>query len=160
MGRIYVLMEDSIQPEQLADLVVSTIEAHAGSDLWEIPKITKIEKDDQADVDHGQSTEPDEPKFNARRKIWFENIPTPYELIFYDRETYLNSIFEVGTRDSETGFYMGRGRGQFELRRTWHASKIPFPEEIYHVDDYACNAAFVSRSKQVAYGQRMMNRAA
>ncbi len=157
MGRIYVLMDDNIPPEQLADLVVSTIESNIGSDLWEIPNITKVEKDDRAGTDHGQSSEPN---FNARRKIWFENIPTPLELIFYDRETYLNSRFEVGTRNPETGFYMGRGRGQFELRRGWQASKIPFPKEIYRVDDYACNAAFVNRSKQVAYGQRMMYKAA
>lgn len=159
MGRMYVLMDDSVPPEQLADLVVSTIESHAGSDLWEIPKITKKERDNKTGDDHGQSSQPDKPNLNDRWNIWFENIPTPYELIFYDRETYLNSRFEVGTRDSETGFYMGRGRRLFDLRRAWLASKIPFPQEIYCPDEYARNAAFVSMSKQIAYGLRMTHKA-
>lgn len=159
IGREFVLMDDSIPPQQFAELVVSIIEAEAGgnSDLWEIPKIAKKEKDDKADADHGQSSEP---SFNARRKIWFENIPTPIELKFYNRETYLNSLLEVGTRDPETGLYMGRAHDLFEPRRARNVVRVPFPEEIYPVSDYVLNTAFVSRSKQVAYGLRAMYKAA
>ena len=157
IGREYVLMDDSTLPEQLADLVVSIIKSGAGSDLWEIPKIAKVEKDDKADEDRGQSSEP---SFNARRKIWFEGIPTPVELKFYDRETYLNSMLEVGTRDIETGLYMGRGHDLFRLRRHRSTVRVPFPEEIYPVSDYNLNSAFVDRSKQVAFGLRNMYKAA
>lgn len=157
IGREFVLMDDSIPPEQFADLIVSVIESVVGSELWEIPKIDKVEKDDKADGDHGQSPEP---SFNARRKIWFENIPTPIEMKFYDRETYLNSVLEVGTRNPETGLFMGRSHELFELRRGMEAARVPFPQERYPVNDYDLNAAFVSRSKQVAFGQRAMYKAA
>lgn len=151
IGREYVLMDDSIPPEQFADLVVSVIESGAGSDLWEIPKIANVEHDDEADEDRGQSPEP---SFNARRKIWFEGIPTPIELKFYNRETYLNSVLEVGTRNIETGLYMGRSHDLFELRRSRIVVRVPFPQEIYPISDYDLNAAFVNRSKQIAFGLR------
>lgn len=158
IGKEYVLMDDSILSEQFADLVVSIIEAEAGvrSDLWEIPRIVKVEKDDKADNDRGQSVVP---SFNARRKIWFENIPTPIELKFYDRKTYLNSILEVGTRSYETGLYMGRAHDLFQLRRCRNAVRVPFPEEMYPISDYDLNIAFVNRSKQVAYALRAMHKA-
>lgn len=151
IGREYMLMDDSVPPNQLADLVVSVIKSGAGSDLWEIPQVVRVEEDDKADEDHGQSTEP---SFNARRKIWFAGISTPIELKFYNRETYLNSMFEVGTRDKETGLYMGRSHDLFELRRCRGAVRVPFPQEKYPVSDYDLNMAFVSRSKQLAFGLR------
>lgn len=153
IGREYALMDDSISPEEFADVVVATIEAEAGvqSDLWEIPKIAKKEKDNKTDQDRGQSLEP---SFNARRKIWFENIPTPIELKFYDRETYLNSVLEVGTRAPETGLYMGRSHDLYELRRCRRALRVPFPKEMYPVSEHDINVAFVNQSKQVAYGLR------
>lgn len=161
IGMRFVLMDDSVPPEQLADLVASVIKAGIESRMEvnhpkKIPNITKIEKDDVVGIDHGQSPEIN---FNARRKIWFDGIPTPIELIFYNRETYLNSRLEVGTRDSETGLYMGRAHGLFDLRRVREGVDVPFPEEIYPVDDYTKNVAFVNRSKQVAYGLRNMYRA-
>lgn len=158
IGREFVLMDDNIPPEQFADLVVSAIESAAGGDPdhWQIPKIVKVEQDDKADQDRGQAVEQ---SFNARRKIWFANIPTPIEFKFYNRETYLNSILEVGKRSNETGLYMGRAHDLFQLRRCRNAVRVPFPEEMYTVSDYDLNMAFVNRSKQIAYGLRVMHKA-
>ncbi len=93
-----VLMDDNIQPKQLADLAVEVIKVGINSRLEsnhprKIPKIVNVIDDDDTNADHGQSSETN---LNARKKIWFEGIPTPFELIIYNRETYLNSILEVG----------------------------------------------------------------
>lgn len=152
-----VLMDDNVPPGQVADLAVSVIksgiESRLESDhLRKIPEIVEVENDDVADTDHGQSTEQN---FNARRKIWFKGVPTPFEMIIYNRETYLNSILEVGNRDPETGLYKGRAHDLFELRRGWEVIRVPFPEEVFPVSDYDLNKAFVNQSKQVAY--RLIN---
>lgn len=162
IGMIFVARDFSVPPEQLADLVISVIKSGAESRIdanhaRQTPRIVKVEQDDKVNKDHGQAC--DAP-FNARRKIWFDGIRTPIELIFYDRETYLNSRFEVGNRDLKTGLYMGRSHELFELRRAREAIRVPFPKEIYPVDDYDVNMAFVNRSKQIAYGLRNMHRAA
>lgn len=162
IGMRFILMDDSVPPKQLADLVVSVMKSGIESRIEsnhprKIPKIVKEEADNETGTDHGQSTEIN---FSARRKIWFDGIPTPIELLFYNRETYLNSRFEVGERDYETGLYMGRGHDLFELRKGRITVRVPFPEEIYPVDDYTVNMAFVNRSKQVAYGLRNMYKAA
>lgn len=157
IGMTFVVMDDTIPPKQLADLVVSIIKSGSDSDLRCIPKILTTEVDDNTDADHGQSPGLN---FNARRKLWFEGLPTPIELIFYSREAFLNSKLEVGERDRATGLYMGRGHDLFELRRAMIVARIPFPREIYGVNDYDLNNAFVNRSKQVAYGQRIIYKAA
>lgn len=154
IGMRFVLMDDSVPPEQLADLVVSAIKSGIESRLEsnhqrKIPNIAKVEKDDETGTDHGQSTEIN---FNARRKIWFDGIQTPIELIFYNREVYLNSRFEVGKRNPETGLHMGRSHDLFDLRKVREIVRVPFPETIFPVSDYDLNAAFVNRDKQVAYG--------
>lgn len=152
-----VLMDDSVSPKQLADLVVSVIKSGIKSRLEsdhprKIPRVVKVEKDNKTQRDHGQSVKIN---LNARRKIWFKGIPTPFEMIFYDRETYLNSTLEVGRRDSKTGLYLGRAHELFELRRGRQIVRIPFPEEIYPVSEEDLNRAFVNRSKQEAH--RLIN---
>lgn len=147
IGMIFASMEDHITPAQLADLVVSIIQSGPR-------KVAKIEPDDQTDNDHGQSSAM---SFNARRKIWFEDIPTPLEFIFYDRETFLNSRLEVGTRDPETGFYMGRAHSLFEPRRARPTVDVIFPKEIYPTD---FDTPFVNRSRQIAQELREMYKVA
>lgn len=166
----FVLMDDSVPPEQLADLVVSVI--REGIELRkeskhpnQIPDIERVENDNKADKDHGQSTEAN---FDARRKIWFKDVPTPIELQFSNRETYLNTEYEVGIRDPETGLYNGRGHKLFELRRIMKKSKqgvrairIPFPQEIYSkINDDRLYGAVINQSKQIAFGYINMYRAA
>ncbi len=159
IGREYALLDDSIPPEQFADLVVSIIQAAAGeeSDLWEIPKISKVETDNQVDASRGQAVRP---SFNARRKIWFENIPTPIELKVSNRETFLNAELEVGTRDPETGLYNGIAHDLYRLRRDRPIVDVPFPQVVYPVDEYKINTAFVNRSKQESFRLRNMYKAA
>lgn len=157
IGREFVLMDDSVLPKNLADKVVSIIQTEAGvkSNFWEIPKIIKVEQDDESGNDRGQSIKS---SFDVRRKIWFENISTPIELKFSNRETYLNAELEVGTRDPESGLFMGRAHDLFELRRCRDAVSVAFPLEIYKINDREINTAFVNRSKQVAYGLRNLHK--
>lgn len=161
IGMTFVLMEGDATPEQLADLVVSVIKAGIESRIEfnhrrQLPNIASVETDDVVDGDHGQACKA---SFDARRKIWLEGIPTPIEVMFSGRETHLNYRLEVGTRNPETGLYEGRGHPLFELRRGREAVRVPFPKEIYPVDDHILNTAFVSRSKQIAYGLRGMHKA-
>lgn len=163
IGMRFVLMDDNVPPQQFADLVASIIEAGA-KERFEanhpcvLPEIERIEDDPETGTDHGQSTALN---FNARRKIWFKDIPTPMELIFYDRETYLNSELEVGERSQETGLYKGRGHELFELRRGIEVIRLPFTQEIYkESDDDRIQRAFINQSKQKAYGMRNRYRAA
>lgn len=170
IGMKIVLMDDGVPPEQLADLVVSVIRegiefCKESNHPNQIPDIDKIENDNETDKDHGQSTEIN---FNARRKIWFKGVPTPIELQFSSRETYLNAEYEVGTRDLETGLYKGRGHKLFELRRPMKEGKqgikvirVLFPQKVYKkIDDDRLYRAFVNQSKQIAYGYRNMYKAA
>ncbi len=158
----FVLMDDAVSPEELADLVVSVIKSGVESRIEsnhprKIPKIIRVENDPKTGTDHGQSTEIN---FNARRKIWFESVPTPLEITFYSRETYLNSELEVGVRDAQTGLYQGRGHKLFELRRGIDVIRVPFSQEIYKkIDDDRLYTAFISQSNQVAYGLRNRYRA-
>ncbi len=163
IGMTFTLMDDSVKPEELADLVVSVIQSGVEASLVskgsrKIPRIMEVEKDDFTDADHGQSPQA---SFKVRRKIWFKGITTPVELIFRDRETYLNSELEVGERDPETGLYLGRAHDLFELRRALRVVRVPFPEEVYDrlTDDRLYNS-FVSQSKQVAFRLRSMHKAA
>lgn len=162
IGMRFVLMDDTVPPKQFADLVISVIQAGVDARLdsnhpGALSKIVQVEDDPDTDTDHGQSSELN---FNARKKIWFEGVSTPMELIFYDRETFLNSELEIGTQNSKTGLFMGRAHKLFELRRAREVIRVPFPKEIYPVDDYILNKAFVNQSKQVAYGRLNMYKAA
>ena len=137
IGIMAVLMENRVTPEELAERTVSIIESDSRN------KVKKVETEDQTGTDHGQS-----PKYrHICRRLWLEDVPSPIELIFRDRENYLNSILEVGLRNSETGLYMGRAHELFELRRASQAANVLFPEEIYPVD---LISAFVKRSRHVA----------
>ncbi|MBI2019465.1 hypothetical protein HYS95_02210 [Candidatus Daviesbacteria bacterium] len=162
IGMRFVLMDDAVPPEQFADLVISVIKAGIESRLDSnhpraLPRIDKVVDDPDTNTDHGQSTEIN---FNARKKIWFEGISTPMELIFYDRATFLNSEMEVGTQDSKTGLFMGRAHKLFELRRAREVIRVPFPKEVYPLDDYVLNKAFVNQSKQLAFSRLNMHKAA
>ncbi len=138
IGIRFVLMGDAVAPEQLADLAVSTIQSGPNR----LPKVEKVESK-QRDVDHGQS-----PKYrDTSRRVWFKDIPAPVELIFQTYKDYLNSILEVGTRDSETGLYMGRAHPLFGLRKARLAEPILFDPKIYPLD---FDAAFVKSSKSKA----------
>lgn len=158
-----VLMDDAVPPAQLADLVVSVLKSGIDQRLEtnhprKMPRIDdkKTTAADQTDKGRGQSNKIN---LNARRLIWFEGIPTPFELTIYNRETYLNSVMEVGNRDPLTGLYDGRAHTQFELRRALDVIRLAFPEERYLVDDYTINKAFVNRSKQRAFARRAMYQA-
>lgn len=140
IGMIMALMDNLVTPEQLAERVVGIIESGPR-------KVVKVENDDDADHDHGQSIER---SFNARRKIWFEGILTPIELIFYDRETYLNSRLEVGKRDGKTGLYLGRSHKLLEYRRAQKAARVLFPDPYYPDLD----EIFVNQVKLVVREQR------
>ena len=142
-GMIFVSMDDHVTPEQLADLVVSAIQSGSR-------KIANREEDDRTDTDRGQSPES---SFDARRKIWFEGIPTPLEFIFYRLETFLNSRLEVGIRDPETGFYMGRSHALYKPRRAFPTTQVIFPKEIYPTD---FDTLFVNWSKHTAQELREM----
>lgn len=162
IGMRFVLMDDTIPPQQFADLVISVIKTGIESRLDSnhpraLPKIADIQDDPETNTDHGQSTDIN---FNARKKIWFEGVSTPMELIFYDRETFLNSELEVGTQDPKTGLFTGRAHKLFELRRAREVIRIPFPKEVYSIDDYVLNKDFVNQSKQIAYGRLNMYKAA
>jgi len=146
IGMRVVSMDGRFAPEQLADEVVSVLKTDPRF------KIKDIEKDDKTGTDHGQAVGQN---FNNRRKIWFEDIPVPVELIFYDLATYLNSRLEVGTRDPKTGLFMGRAHRLFDLRRAEKAASTIFPESIYPAaEDLA--AAFINRSKLDARELREM----
>lgn len=140
IGMIVASIDDKVTPEQLAKRVVRVLESGSR-------KVIKVEEDDDIGKDHGQSNER---SFNARRKIWFEGASTPIELIFYDRETYLNSRFEVGIGNDETGLYMGRSHKLLELRRARLAAPVLFPESIYPKLDIF----FANRSRMVAHELR------
>ncbi len=45
---------------------------------------------------------------------------------------------------------MGRAHTQFDLRRGRLAIDIAFPEEVYKIDGYTRDSAFVRRSNQIA----------
>lgn len=161
-GMRVVIMDDSIPSDQVADEVVSVIESGIERRIEEkhprrMPKLVKVERDNLTNGDHGQSKEVN---INARRKLWFEGVATPLELLFYNRETFLNSRLEVGERNPQTGLFMGRAHPLYKLREGQMVIRVPFSESIYPVDDNVINMAFVSESKQKAYGLRNMHKAA
>lgn len=152
IGIIIVLTDDRVQPKALADKIASIIQAE--------PKLRVkageegVEKDDMTGTDHGQAVKIN---FNARRRIWFEDIPVPLELIFYDLETYLNSQLEVGTRDPETGLYQGRAHKLYEVRRAEEGFLILFPPKRFPVNSPAYSGrAFINRSIRDAEELRAM----
>lgn len=158
-----VLMDDTVPPAQLADLVVETLKKGIDRRLEanhprKMPRVDveKTVAKDKTETDRGQS---DRLNLNARRMIWFEGVPTPCELTVYDKETWLNSIMEVGHRNPVTGLYDGRAHTQFDLRRAFEVIRLACPKERYPVDDYTINKAFVSRSKQRAFARLAMYQA-
>lgn len=160
IGMIFVLMEDTVRPGEFADHVAEVIRNGTEKRIEakhrkQLPRVITIEKDDHVDTDRGQASVP----WNARRKIWLEDISTPIELLFSDRATYLNSQYEVGARNRETGLYMGRAHELFELRRARNAVRLVFPQDIYKkLDDHTLSNAFINASKSTAYRLRNMDR--
>lgn len=162
MGMTFVAMEDSVAPKELANIVARTlregIDSRIESDHYrQLPRVVAIEEDDMADGDRGQASTL---AFNARRKIWLDGIPTPLELMFYDRTTYLDSKYEVGQRDPETGLYLGRAHDLFELRRAKEGVRLVFPESVYpKLSDQLLSRAFIDTAKQTAFRLRGAYRA-
>lgn len=138
IGMMFVLMEDRVSPDQLVNQIVDVIKAG--------PKPVK-----RVDIDN----KPDDQKrgqspmfeFDARRIVWFENDPIPFELAVLNRKNYLNAVLEVGTRDPDTGLYMGMSHILFELRRLKQVMPILFPEEVYSLD---LDPIFIQKSKSYA----------
>ncbi|MBI4039078.1 hypothetical protein HY384_03925 [Candidatus Daviesbacteria bacterium] len=148
IGMIIVLMDDRAKPEELADKTASIINSD--------PKlrVVGVEKDDKTGKDHGQAAEMN---FSARRRTWFEDIQVPLELIFYDRETYLNSRLEVGTRDPQTGLHNGRAHELYGNRRAEEGFTILFPKKRFPVNSPDCSGrAFINRSLLYAEELRAM----
>jgi len=137
LGMMCVVIEKCVHPKDVADLVVDKIKLGPR----EVSEIVKV---DTVDQNRGQSQEF---KFNARRIIKFKHTAIPLEMVFLDLENYLNSVYEVGDRDSETGLYLGRAHELYELRRGLTAASILFPKEIYPID---LADAFLKRSIQKA----------
>lgn len=123
IGMMFVLMDNNFSPKELADRIVSVIESGSRN-------VDRVEDDDKVGTDHGQS-----PNIQfTRRKIWFKEVPTPLELMFFNRKDYLDSRLEVGSRNYETGLFEGRAHELFELRRVNDVLPVLFPAEIYGVD--------------------------
>lgn len=137
IGMKFVLLEPSVQPVQLADRVVSVLASAFNH------RLMKIENDDCAGLDHGQSADI---KF-TRRQVWLADMPVPIELMFYDLENYLNSLLDVGIKDSEGGLYNGRAHRLLELRRALQAAPVFFPTEVYPLD---LRRYFIDRSASIA----------
>lgn len=146
IGMMFVAMDGYVTPEQLAEQVVLIIESGSR-------KITKIENNDEIEADHGQSSE----YRHTRRRIWFEDISVPVEMIFHSRENYLNSTLEVGTRNPVTGLHQGRAHPLFELRREEQVARILFPSKVYPVD---IETAFINRDRRIIRELREMNKVA
>ena len=146
IGMMFVLMSDSTDTEKLADRVLSV--AAEG-----LRKIIHVESDNKVDIDHGQSAE----IRMSRRQVWFEDMQVPLELMFFDRENYLNSQLEVGRRDPQTGLFEGRAHELYDLRRVSSVLPLLYPEVVYGVD---LQPIVVRRMKQKAEELRARYKAA
>lgn len=124
LGIMYVTIEKDADPRKLADLVITRIESGPR-------QVAEVVEDDLVNQQRGQSQEF---KFDARRIVRFKRSAVPLEMVFLSLENYLNSEYEVGKRDSQTGLYMGRAHELYELRRGLRIAPVLFPQEIYPVD--------------------------
>lgn len=151
VGMIIVALDNRVEAKELAEKAVKILIIDDNLDIDE------IEDDDETEVDHGQSNAVN---FDARKRLWFTNVPVPVELIFYNLSTYLNSRYEVGERDKNSGLYMGRAHSLFEIRREREVAPIIFPEFVYPDTGRDSERAFINKSKTEAETLREMHRVA
>lgn len=143
LGIMFVTIEQNVDPRDLAEQVVSTIKNG--------PKpVKKVLPEPEADKNRGQSSGF---RFDDRRIVLFEDSSVPMELVFLSLKNFLNSEYEVGSPDPETGLYKGQGHKLFEIRRGLIVGKVLFPEDIYFCRDVIptrLDDIFLARSKMTA----------
>lgn len=145
IGLEFVLMDNRTAPGQLVDQVISVIKSGPR-------KVDKVEfGDEKVEKNRGQATEFN---FDKRVKIWFDGLPTSLEMTVFTLTNFLNYKLEVGTRDPQTGLYMGRAHELYELRRARKVAHVLFPREIYSDEAFDLEDVFINRSKLVAQDLR------
>ncbi|MBI2018169.1 hypothetical protein HYS96_00505 [Candidatus Daviesbacteria bacterium] len=144
LGIMFVAMGGGNERKELVQRVTTVLQSHPSG-------VEEIMEDHHVDRGRGQS----EASSFTRLQLKLRDISVPLELIFYTCLGYLNSEYEVGTRDSGTGIYPGRAHDLYELRRSLPVLQVLFPPEIYQVDT---RAAVLDRMVTVAEELREKHR--
>ncbi len=89
-------------------------------------RVVDIKYDPQPGNDRGQARV----KFE-RWQVLFAETANPLELQFFKVGDYLDSLYEVGKKDKQSGDYSGRAHELYELRRMADLLRRLFPECFY-----------------------------
>lgn len=119
-GILYVVMDET-KLHPFVGKVLEALQHHH-------PRgVVSIKGDNNAGTDRGQA-----PRLNFQRwQLTFRDSITPLELQFYKLGDYLNQIYEVGKKDRQSGYYLGRAHELYDLRRIADLLNRLFPEVFY-----------------------------
>lgn len=139
-GIMYTALGDRPMVDKLVDRVAQAVEAY--------PDTVNVVEDHQTGNDHGQNNGVE----FQRLQVHLKDTPVPIELMFYALPDYLNSVYEVGERDPQTGHYTGQAHDLFAIRRVARVLPFLYPKYIYKKLDYG--AAVRERMEEVAQDLR------
>ncbi len=149
MGMMFTVMDENAeeksrfsQRERLVNQVRAAIQYHPNG-------IEQIKEDNDVEQDRGQATGI---QF-TRLQIQLLGLGLPIELMVFDAWNYLNSRYEVGVKNPDTGLYDGGAHELYKIRRVADVLSVYFPQELYRVDTLE---ALRQRGDQVA--QDLLNK--
>lgn len=151
LGMMIVPMEPGVDPTSVADMVISSMESGVNFD-GNVIRIARIDNERAVGRTRGQAANF---AFDERRIIWFENFSVPLELAVLSRGNYLDSVLEVGEKDSETQLYTGKSHRLYGLRRDTKVAPTIHPNAVYDID---FSPFFIKKSEAISKELRGFHR--
>jgi len=123
-GMLFMTLEDGANIELLMEKVLGALFTYTR-------KMGQITPDFHTNGDQGQSGKL---KLDGRLLTYFKGLNgNPFELMFFSKNNYLNSQFEVGSLNPHTGMYDGQAHELYELQREGIVAPRLFPDTHYRV---------------------------